>query len=67
MKGLKALAKATQSVLWNDKSTWIPLYYSIEEDKVYIKEREDRIFITNLINPQTEKDIEETVNFGLSL
>ena len=67
MKGLKALAKATQNILWNDKSTWIPLYYSIEEDKVYTKEREDRIFITNLINPQTERDIEETVNFGLSL
>ena len=67
MKGLKALAQATQNILWNDKSTWIPLYYSIREDKVYTKEGENRFFITNLINPQTEKDIEKTVNFGLSL
>ncbi len=63
MKGLTALANATQKIDCKDKSTWIPLYYSIKEDKVYPFDGEGRWFVTNLINPQTEKDIENTVKW----
>lgn len=61
MKGLKALAKATAS------GRTVPLYYSIKEDKVYTEEGNGRFFLTNLINKNTEKDIEKTVHYMMSL
>ncbi len=67
MKGLKALARATQNINCKDKSTWIPLYYSVVENKVYPFDGEGRYFLTNLINPQTEKDIENAVNYFMNM
>lgn len=67
MKGLKTVSKASQNILFNDPSTYIKLYYSVKEDKVYMKEGESRYFMTNLINPNTEKDIERTVNYFMNM
>ena len=65
MKGLKKLSKMTESIIQKDRSTWIPLYYSIREDTVFASEGEGRFFITTLINKNSPKDIEETVHWGL--
>ena len=67
MQGLDELAIATQNIEVNNKATWIPLYYSIREDKVYSEEGSGRFFITYLITPQTESDIAEAVRFGMSM
>ena len=67
MEGLKAIARKTQNINFKDKSTWIPLYYSITEKKAYTTEGQGRYFMTNLINPQTEKDIEETIVYCLNM
>ena len=67
MKGLKAIAKATQKINFKDRSTWIPLYYSIREDKAYTTDGDGRYFMTNLINPQTEEDIREAIEYGLNV
>ena len=40
----------------------MPLYYNMNTKTVYNKPGKDRSFITNLINPNTEEDIIDTVN-----
>lgn len=67
MKGLKAIAKKTQTATSTDRSTWVSLYYSIEKDTAYMSGGDGRFFMTHLINPCTEKDIEKTVHYVLSL
>lgn len=62
MKGLKALSRKTQSVKSTKRGSWIPLYYDIAKDTVYDRPTEDNFFLTYLINPNTEKEIEETVH-----
>lgn len=64
MKGLKAAAMATKGINWDNR---IPLYYSIEKQTVYTKDRKDRYFVTWLINECTEKDIEKAVNRWLNM
>lgn len=64
MKGLKAVAMATKGINWDNR---IPLYYSIEKQTVYTKDRKDRYFVTWLINECTEKDIEKAVNRWLNM
>ena len=64
MKGLKAVAMATKGINWDNR---IPLYYSIEKQTVYTKDRKDRCFVTWLINECTEKDIEKAVNRWLNM
>ena len=64
MKGLKAISKLTEPRGCGQRT---PLYFSIKEDKVYTEPGDDRFFITYLINPNTPKDIEETVKHILSL
>lgn len=60
MKGLKAVAKATQNVDVRDKSTWVSLYYDYKTQTLCVKPGENRYFITQLINPCTEQDVLET-------
>ena len=62
MKGLKSLSRKTQSVKSTKRGSWIPLYYDIAKDTVYDRPTEDNFFLTYLINPNTEKEIEETVH-----
>jgi len=67
MKGLKTVAKATQNIIQKDKSTWVPLYYNVSEDKVYMKPGDRRYLLTTLINVCTEKDIEESVHYFMNM
>lgn len=67
MKGLKTVASATKNINIKDPLTYIPLYYSVLEDTVYMQDGENRYFMTNLINPQKEKDIEEAVHYFLNM
>lgn len=61
MKGLKAVAKASQKITQRDKSTWLPIYYCIETDTVYAKPGEGRCYVTDMIRENTEEDIVEAV------
>ena len=61
------MAKKTQSINCKDKDTWVKLYYSVREDRVFSEEGECRYFMTNLINPQSEKDIEEAVHVFMNM
>ena len=80
MKGLKKVAEASQSIV--PGRDFMPLYYSIKEDKVMtlifrpnhekqIEELEDDIsdayHVTDMIRPNTEKEIEEAVKRWLSM
>lgn len=67
MKGLKAVAKATQNIIQKDRSTWIPLYYNVSEDKVYMEPGDGRYLMTTLINTCTEKDVEESVHYFMNM
>ena len=67
MKGLKTVSNATQKTNSKDKSTWIPLYYNIKEQKVYSQEGDGRGFLTYLINPVTPKEIEDTVVYMMNM
>ena len=67
MKGLKAVARATHNIVQKDKTTWVQLYYSIKEDKVFTKPGEGRYYLTNLLNVNTEKDVEEAVHVCLNM
>lgn len=61
MKGLAAIAKKSQNINQKDKSTWVWLYYSLKEDKVYDKPADDRWLVCYLINPHTPKQVQEAV------
>ena len=65
MKGLKAIAKKSQNI--TSRQTWMPLYYSISEQKAYTTDGNGRQFVTYLINPNTEKDIENAITRWLYL
>ena len=67
MKGLKALSDKTQNTRNTDRSTWIPLYYSISKDTVYNKPVPNAYFVTDLINPNTPDDIKKAVQRFLSM
>lgn len=61
MKGIDAIVKKSQSIICEDRSTWIDLYYNFESDTVYTKAGKDRFKVTSLINPNTPDDIIEAV------
>ena len=67
MQGLSVVANATQKIKEDDVSTWLDLYYSIAEDKVYTEPGERRYKLTELRTKHTEKQIEHTVNYFMSL
>ena len=59
MKGAKAVARATQNVNVRDRATWVDLYYDYKSKTLCVKPGENRYLVTKLINPCTEKDVEE--------
>lgn len=67
MIGLKQLADATKNIIQKDKSTWIPLYYSVVEDSVYMNPGDGRYFLTNLLNECTEEEVEESVHYFMNM
>jgi len=61
MKNTYKVAVLSKNINNGDRSTWLPLYYSFKENAVYTSDGKGRMFVTNLINPNTETDIEEAV------
>ena len=61
MRNLKQVSEKSKSIKCRDRTTWLPLFYSIKDDAVYTEPGEGRIMVTRLINPNTEKDIQETI------
>lgn len=61
MKNAQRIATMTKKINSRDRSSWIDLYYSIEEDAVYTTPKEGRTLITRLINPNTKDEIVQTV------
>ena len=55
MKGLKAVARASKGC------RWLPLYYSITQQKAFTEDGEGRSLVTYLIRENTEKEIENAV------
>ena len=67
MKGLKTISDKTQSINQKDPSTLVYLYYSFKEDKVYDRPGLDRYFVTDLLNPHTPKQVEDTIKWWKTL
>ena len=57
-----SISKESQKITCKDRSTWIPIYYSIKEDQLFTADGPGRYFVCNLINPNTEKDIADAVD-----
>jgi hypothetical protein len=60
MKNIQTVVKATQKGR-------TPLYYSPSTDTVYTEAGEGRFYLTDLLQPHTPDQVEETVNFFMSL
>ena len=63
MKGIKRIVDLTNKINQKDKSTWVTLYYSFDTDSVYSDPRPGAYRICELINPNTRKDIIDTVEW----
>lgn len=61
MKGLKQIAKKSQKIKQSDRSTWIKIYYDFSTQTVSTRQTEDNLYVTQLINPNTEADILEAI------
>lgn len=61
MKNLSIVVKKSQTILCEDWSTWLPLYYSVDKDAVYTTASDDRVLVTKLINPCSADNIIEAV------
>lgn len=63
MKNVKRIVELTNRINQKDKSTWVTLYYSFDDDAVYSKDKAGRYRICELINPHTEQDVIDTVEW----
>ena len=45
----------------------MPIYYNIKEDAVYTSDGEGRYYITDLIRPNTEKEVIATVRKNMGM
>ena len=61
MKNVASVVKKTQSILCEDRTTWLPLYYSLAGDAVYTEDGKGRYLVAWLINPNTSADIKKAV------
>jgi len=61
MKGLKSIARKSQSIKQQDRSTWIKIYYDFSTDTVSTKATANNCLVTQLINPNSEDDIKEAI------
>ena len=69
VKGIKAVAKASQKINQRNKRTWLSIYFDIDNNKVITGaeyeqlDNQDGCFkLTELIRPCTEEEVEQTVN-----
>ena len=61
MKGLKAIAKKSQNIKQTDRTTWIKIYFDFATQTVSTKQTESNCYVTQLINPNSEEDIQEAI------
>ena len=61
MTGLKEVSKKSQNIKSSHWCDWMPIYYSIDKDRVYTQDGEGRFHITDLIRPCTPEEIEKAV------
>lgn len=61
MKGLKDIANKSNNIIPKDRTTWVNVYYSLTEDKVYDKPGDGRYLVCYLINPNTPEEVQEAV------
>ena len=61
MKGLKTIAKKSQSIQQTDRSNWIKIYYDFDTNTVSTRQTDNNCYVTQLINPNTEDDIKEAI------
>ena len=66
-KNLDTIAKKTKRIKSTDRSTWISLYYSISDKAAYTEDGVGRYFVTNLINENSPKDIQDAISRWLSM
>lgn len=59
MKGLEQVSKESQRCDSRKPSTWLPIFYDVKTDTVNTSENGFKV--TELINPNEPKDIEEAV------
>lgn len=67
MKNTKTIADASKNIITRDRNTWITIYYSISEDAVYTEPTNNAIKVSELINPNTEQDIIDLVEWWKKL
>ena len=61
MKNLKTVAQASY------RKGQTPLYYDIKHDAVFTEDGEDRYYVTELIRPNTSKEIKAAVKRWLAM
>lgn len=62
MKGLKHLSELSQGIVYNDRRTYVSLYYSVENDTVYDYYASGSKFVIALSRPHTKKEIRDCVD-----
>lgn len=62
MKNLSKVSKMSQSIVYGDRSTWLPLFYSFKADSVYTVPGPDRFEVTCLIRTNSPEDIKAAVD-----
>jgi len=67
IKNLTKVAKASEKIEQEERSSWMPIYYSFKTKTVYTKSGEDRFYVTHLIRPNTPEEIERTIEYWRSL
>lgn len=67
MKNLKRIAELTKQIDQKDRCTWVKLYYSIEKQAVYDRPGDGRLYVTDLINVNTPKDVQDAVEWWLRM
>lgn len=65
MRNVKSVSKRTSGIGATVSS--MPLYYSVRDDAVYTEPSRGRFFITDLIRPNSEREIINAVKYFLSL
>lgn len=67
MKGLKTVARQSKNIQQGNLSSWLPLYYSIKENKVSTTGEPGYYFITQLVRKCTEEEIKKAVENNLAM
>ena len=69
VKGIKAVAKASEKIVQRRRNTWLPIYFDIDRNRVITETEDNKLsdkdgcfMLTHLIRPCTEEEVEQTVN-----